>query len=271
MRTLWTWAVVGLLVVGLGCTSGDESSAETSSSEESKIDGGEFPEEEYGKCYDPNEYKNQPSCTVASDCGANAPDLYWECNSGCCYASYYEDPELYLCNTEEGMSPECQIAADCGADNESWYWTCENQCCYWFNRDMGIGTGNASSIISENLPESIECGEILDIVIEVKNVGATTWTEEGLYRLGAVGDENFLAPFTRLKLPDDVEVKPGETWPFSFQLFAPPASYVMNTYNLDYLTQWRMVQDYQEWFGPIVSQKVDVTCAELEEDPEDGE
>jgi len=268
---LW-FGMVSIAVFALGCeggsgdSTGDESGVETTGDgTEGETTGADFPEEEFGKCYDPNENKNQPSCTVASDCGSNSPDSYWNCQQGCCLYHWFEDEDLYLCNTETGADVECQKASDCGADNESWYWSCEEGCCGWEHWERGptgsrergpTGSQNGSSFVSNNLPDSIECGEILDVVIEVKNEGTTTWTEEDKYRLGAVGDQNLFGDFVRVLLPDDTEVPPGETWAFSFQLSAPPASYV------SYLTAWRMVHEHQGWFGPNISRVVDVTCAE---------
>ena len=159
------------------------------------------------------------------------------------------EPDPNSCTTNE----DCEEGLICAFDD------CGDSSCE-------IPTKNGSSIVSHNLPSSIECGEALDVVIEVKNAGETTWTEQEKYRLGAVGDENLLGGITRVYMPADAKVKPGETWAFSFQLTGPPPSDQAD--QLSFLTRWQMVHEHHEWFGPKVHEWLEVTCTE---DPESTE
>jgi hypothetical protein len=75
----------------------------------------------------------------------------------------------------------------------------------------------------------------------MRNTGDTTWSASGLYRLGAQApQDNSIWGLPRVELPNSVA--PGETVTFNFTVSAPQ---VAGTYNF----QWRMVQEFVEWFG----------------------
>ena len=93
MRTLWILAVVGLLVVGLGCKSEDESAAEPTESSEAEVNPEEPDEPEYVytsaakellKKYPPDEFPLPPegfeqarkACPSAMDCKMTCKQSY---------------------------------------------------------------------------------------------------------------------------------------------------------------------------------------------------
>src|SRR5207248_3079493 len=94
-------------------------------------------------------------------------------------------------------------------------------------------TGNGARVISATLPGTLRCGEGFAASVTVENTGSTLWTR-GSHRLGAVGDEDPLAPDNRVYLPDGAVVHPGERYTFAIPLRAPRQP---GTYGTD----WRMV------------------------------
>ncbi len=75
------------------------------------------------------------------------------------------------------------------------------------------------------------------------------WSAIRAFRLGAVDDSD---PFTLSnRVTMSGEIRPGQTFTFNFQMTAPAQG--------TYVTDWRMVRDGYEWFGPVVSKTVQVT------------
>ena len=111
---------------------------------------------------------------------------------------------------------------------------------------------DASVIVSSSLPDQLACEEAASALISVQNTGNTVWTREDGYKLGGVGGED---PFAhhRVRLPDGVEVLPGEEWEFPIELEAPAEEGT-------FVTDWQMVRESVHWFGEIVSENVEVTC-----------
>lgn len=118
--------------------------------------------------------------------------------------------------------------------------------------DAVAGDDNAE-IVSFEFPVSIACGEMAQAWVQVKNTGATTWTRDAGYKLGAVGDSDPLSQDTRILLPEETSVTPGATWQFNLSLLAPAQAGT-------HLSEWQMVREYVAWFGQSIAPTVNVDC-----------
>ncbi len=130
--------------------------------------------------------------------------------------------------------------------------------------DGGPGDGGADSdpaelddarIVAIDFPKTLACGETATAAVTVENTGTTTWSWEGLYKLGAVDDSDpFYTSDTRVWLEEGEEVPPGSTRTFQIPLTAPdtPAPYT---------TDWQMVREYVHWFGELTAPLVSVSCS----------
>lgn len=110
-----------------------------------------------------------------------------------------------------------------------------------------------ATIVEATLPDALACGAGFTASVAVRNRGAATWSREAGYKLGAVGDADPFHADTRVWLPADVRVAPGEAYTFTFELTAPaqPGAYV---------TDWQMVREGVRWFGDAAARTVQVTC-----------
>ncbi len=127
--------------------------------------------------------------------------------------------------------------------------------------DDALAELDDAEITGAQLPVALDCGEVFLATVEVMNVGTTTWTYEGNYKLGAVDDEDPLFLGVRVRLDEDDVVPPGETVRFEFELTAPDEEG-------SYLTDWRMVREAVTWFGESTSELVDVTCPVVDDGPD---
>jgi hypothetical protein len=114
---------------------------------------------------------------------------------------------------------------------------------------------NSSCVSMTGVPASIIAGETFTAQVTVQNTGTKTWNSDSdPHRLGSQNPENnSVWGLNRVGLPV-ASVAPGAQTTFSFSATAPatPA-----TYSFD----WRMVEDFKEWFGPTCSTNVIVTPA----------
>ncbi len=112
-----------------------------------------------------------------------------------------------------------------------------------------------AAILAVDLPESLGCGEDATGTVTVENTGTATWTREAGYKLGAVDDSDpFYAVDTRVWLPDDTSVAPGETWTFEIAMDAPLEEG-------SFTTDWQMVHEGIRWFGESTEREVAVACS----------
>lgn len=103
---------------------------------------------------------------------------------------------------------------------------------------------NNAAFVSQQVPALMETGTSYPVTVQMKNTGTTTWTAGGAYKLGAENptDTRIWATGPDLnRVVLDKVVKPNEIATFSFNVTAP----VPGTPNF----QWRMVEEYKEWFG----------------------
>lgn len=114
--------------------------------------------------------------------------------------------------------------------------------------------GNYAQILSMSAPSNMTAGEQYTVEVTVKNMGSTTWTSAGNkpWRLGSQSpQDNQTWGMNRVPIPQGTEVRPKETYIFSFTVTAPAAAG-------QHAMRWRMVQDGKEWFGQL-SEKQTIT------------
>ncbi|MBZ0135518.1 MAG: carboxypeptidase regulatory-like domain-containing protein [Planctomycetes bacterium] len=114
--------------------------------------------------------------------------------------------------------------------------------------------GNYAQVLSISAPTSMTAGQQYTVEVTVKNMGSTTWTSAGNkpWRLGSQApQDNNTWGMNRVPIPQGTEVRPKETYIFSFTVTAPSTVGAV-------AMQWRMVQDGKEWFGQL-SEKLIVT------------
>ncbi|MCB9933412.1 MAG: hypothetical protein H6841_08330 [Planctomycetes bacterium] len=114
--------------------------------------------------------------------------------------------------------------------------------------------GNYAQILSISAPTSMTAGEQYTVEVTVRNMGNTTWTSAGNkpWRLGSQApQDNKTWGMNRVPIPQGQEVRPKDTFTFSFTVTAPANA---GQYDM----QWRMVQDGKEWFGQY-SEKLRIT------------
>ncbi len=113
---------------------------------------------------------------------------------------------------------------------------------------------DAAEVLGADLPVQGQCGEQITATVTMLNRGTATWTREQGYKLGAVDDTDPLySGGTRVWLPEDVAVEPGQLWTFHIELDMPSQE---GTYSTD----WQMVHEQVRWFGEQVSSQVEVVC-----------
>ena len=89
------------------------------------------------------------------------------------------------------------------------------------------------------------------VSVTMRNNGTTTWTKATSHRLGAASGSDPFGP-GRMDLGDTDSIAPGQSKAFSFTMTAPSASGI-------YTTDWRMLQENVQWFGPSVYEQANVT------------
>ncbi len=108
-------------------------------------------------------------------------------------------------------------------------------------------------VVSHTLPELMECGSTRRVGITMENTGTSFWSKDLAMRLGDPGNADPFGLVTRVHMPDTVEVAPGQSHTFEFDIRAPDAAGT-------YTTDWRMVHTWVRWFGEVAAQQINVTC-----------
>jgi endonuclease/exonuclease/phosphatase family metal-dependent hydrolase len=104
---------------------------------------------------------------------------------------------------------------------------------------------NDAIFLSQSVPETLLPGQTATVVVRMVNTGSATWVP-GAYFLGSQSPENnWTWGSARVEL--DVPVGPGQQRNFLFTIVAPmePGLYAF---------EWRMVEEYVEWFGDYSTQ-----------------
>ncbi len=101
---------------------------------------------------------------------------------------------------------------------------------------------NGATFVSQNVPTTMTPGKTYAVSVTMKNAGNTVWS--GGHKLGSQnpGDNNTWG-LGRVFVTTGVIV-PNQSYTFNFTVTAPTTP---GTYNF----QWRMVEEYKEWFGDI--------------------
>jgi len=99
---------------------------------------------------------------------------------------------------------------------------------------------NDAMFVSQSVPSTLLPGQTATVVVRMENTGTTTWTP-GAYFLGSQSPENNWT-WGRARVDLDTPVAPGQRKNFTFTIEAPTAPGL-------YEFEWRMVQEYYEWFG----------------------
>jgi hypothetical protein len=103
--------------------------------------------------------------------------------------------------------------------------------------------------ISDTIPAVMTAGVGRSVSVTMKNNSYMTWDSTN-YKLGAVDDSD---PFAggRQSIPSGTSVAPGQqyTWTFTMTAPATPGTYT---------TDWRLVQEYVNWFGDTLAKQVQV-------------
>ncbi|HXG65219.1 MAG TPA: NBR1-Ig-like domain-containing protein [Blastocatellia bacterium] len=111
---------------------------------------------------------------------------------------------------------------------------------------------NSARFVSQNVPSQMVAGQSYSVSVTMNNSGTNTWTTANYHRLGSQNpQDNMTWGVLRVDFPASVSsVPPGANVTFTFTVTAPATP---GTYNF----QWRMVQEFIEWFGEF-SQNVSV-------------
>ncbi|HEV2798920.1 MAG TPA: NBR1-Ig-like domain-containing protein [Pyrinomonadaceae bacterium] len=105
------------------------------------------------------------------------------------------------------------------------------------------GGSNGMSFVSQSVPYSMEAGYGYDVSVTMRNTGTSTWSDQGLFRLGAQNPiDNYTWGLNRVAVP--TSVPPGGEVTFNFYVAAPSTP---GAYNF----QWQMMQDGVGWFGDM--------------------
>ncbi|MGZ5198335.1 MAG: Ig-like domain-containing protein [Telluria sp.] len=104
-----------------------------------------------------------------------------------------------------------------------------------------VVAANGAAFVSQSVPFSMTPGGTYSVSVTMQNTGTTTWTP-GSYGLGAANpNDNYnWGSFNRVYVTSNVP--PNSSYTFSFTVKAPSSGSSANF-------QWRMVQEYVEWFG----------------------
>ncbi len=129
-------------------------------------------------------------------------------------------------------------------------WRMVREGVHWFggyttNVKITVGAPvNNAQFVSQNVPVRIVTCAVRQVSITMKNTGTTTWTRDGVYRLGTQNpqDNTLWTGGTRILLSSTDSIAPGQSKTFTFNIEAPCEP---GTYNF----QWRMVQEGVQWFG----------------------
>jgi RHS repeat-associated protein len=153
-----------------------------------------------------------------------------------------------------------QVTAPSTPGTYTFHWGMVQEWVEWFGTTSPVTVTvtapapvNNAAIVSVSAASQMVSGQAYTVSVIMRNTGTTTWSP-GTYRLGSQnpGDNyTWMSGTNRVNLAS--AVAPGQQYQFTFQVVAPaPGSYSM---------QWRMVQEYVEWFGGTSSTPVTVVSA----------
>ncbi|MBF0532468.1 MAG: VCBS repeat-containing protein, partial [Candidatus Omnitrophica bacterium] len=142
------------------------------------------------------------------------------------------------------------VTAPSTAGTYNFQWRMLQENIEWFgdttpNVSVNVLPGSNSKFMSQNVPASMNAGNVYTVSVTMKNTGTTAWNEGGQFRLGTQNPgDNTQWGFRRVSLTPGETVPPGGQKTFTFAVTAPSTA---GTYNF----QWRMLQENVEWFGEV--------------------
>jgi aqualysin 1 len=103
----------------------------------------------------------------------------------------------------------------------------------------------SADFVSQSVPTVFYPGQTASVSVTMKNTGPTTWPAGSGYGLGSQNpQDNMTWGIGRIAVPFDVA--PGSLVTFAFNITAPTTP---GTYNF----QWRMLQEFVQWFGDMTA------------------
>ncbi len=158
----------------------------------------------------------------------------------------FEIPLSFPTGYQESGTPEWRMVNDTGSGFG------DTASRLFFSRCQLDGTNDAH-LISHSFPSSMMCGQVQPVRVTMENSGTTTWSLDYLMRLGDVGNDDPFALRTRVDVTPGLEIPPGESFDFDFDLKAPSEAGI-------YTTEWKMVHEWVGFFGQAASQDIVVSC-----------
>ncbi|AVR98215.1 NBR1-Ig-like domain-containing protein [Pseudoduganella armeniaca] len=108
-----------------------------------------------------------------------------------------------------------------------------------------VAPSNGAQFVSQSVPATMATGQSYPVSVTMKNTGSTTWTAGTAFALGSENpQDNYTWGTQRVYLGS--AVAPGQQTTFTFTAKAPSSP---GTYPF----QWKMVQEYVEWFGGLTA------------------
>lgn len=107
-----------------------------------------------------------------------------------------------------------------------------------------------AQLVANSIPATMTAGLTYSVSITMKNTSYLTWNTAD-YKLGAVDDSD---PFASSRQLISTVVAPGQNNTWTFNMTAPATTGT-------YTTDWRMVQENVNWFGPALVKQVQVVSA----------
>lgn len=123
------------------------------------------------------------------------------------------------------------------------------------------GDAPAGAVVAEaRLPRRLACGQRFPASVTMTNTGVASWTSAQM--LGAAGGEDPFTEEVRALIPAGVEVAPGRSHTFRFELTAPDIPLARAR------TAWTMIGEDGAPFGEIAARDVRVDCKSRVDDAE---
>ncbi len=107
---------------------------------------------------------------------------------------------------------------------------------------------NHAQFVSQSVPATMIAGHEYPVTIQMRNVGSSTWTAGGNYKLGTQNPRDNSNWGSNRAVFGAGQTLPGQVKAFQFTVKAPAAG----TYNF----QWRMLREQVEWFGDATTNVV---------------